>query len=103
MIHYPCTCQYSIPLLFMIKKITGIFYIFFTRPDMSVTCVQASTPVKFATKVSESPELNLSPIPKVGQKEVRVPSECPMTIPIQSVSKKFTVEKSLLIQRGLNV
>ena len=36
---------------------------------MSVTCFQASTPVKFATKVSESPEFNLSPIPTVGQKE----------------------------------
>ena len=47
---------------------------------MSFTCVQASTPVKCPTKLSESPELNLSPIPKVGQKETRVPSECPVTI-----------------------
>ena len=50
---------------------------------MSVTCVQASTPVKCATKLSESLECNLSPIPKVGKNEARVQSECPVTISIE--------------------
>ena len=36
------------------------------------------------TKLSETPELNLSPIPKSGQKEeVKSKSECPVTILIE--------------------
>ncbi len=50
---------------------------------MPITCIQASTPVKHSTKLSENPELNLSPIPDVGLKEEKGRSECPVTISIE--------------------
>ena len=52
---------------------------------MTVTCVQAPTPVKCATKLNESLKLNLSPIPstKVGPKEARVSCECSVSVSIE--------------------